>query len=1758
MQTDLDRELESNPEYQRILAQLSPDERSQLLGQNYDLASALGKKREFRRSIARLSPAQKLRLLDELRMRAEMQRGSRHSATPFPKKAGCKTAKGGQAGASHGEGAITSSRVADESRRYGGRATAVGVGYEVHVAALIAVKMLCGEKCSVWESISGAEVSAITMQGPEPVDDVVVSLRGHAEAQIFISAKERSGTIALTAKSREFAETVDAFVRQFLRLSSAVRKKSRLIWAVPSNVGGALTHTLPMVLKAHREEADDTPLSDFLNRRTAGEKKILNLLISVSRESWRKQSGSLPADDELRGFLNRVYVEIYDFECGQRHERQAEDYIRSHIIADPMQAKFAWEALENFLTRADQRGIRVTPASLRKLLTDNGLRLNSPPDYAADIEQLVRLTEGNLDRLKKHTILPFGPNTSNLEHIDRNEEVSALVKAAKSGHLLITGEPGCGKSGLIYALSDALQKEGFPVLLLLAEDGLPDLAHQLGEVLTNWPNGARGFLITDALDAVRDPEAQRQVRKLLRDVQNDDSGWTVIASVREFDLKYGRELRELFPGEGVVGHFAKDFAGVAHFYLRGLSEAQLESLSARRPGISPFIENARRSAKSEGMHHSPFYLRLSAELLRDGIPPLLLGDWNSPAVLLRKFWERRINEGARADERRDALRAICLQMVNTRSMTLSLKELPVAASTCRAIDDLRSRGLLQAPALRYGTLVGGDEVRFTHHLLHDYAVAKSLIPETQERLSRFVISEPLLPVFYRQSLLFTLEELWDAPGGREGFWKTVIELERSPKLQDVTRILGPILAARRVGSLDDLQPLLTALGSAEGADSPSPKALRHLASGLQDAGEDAIRAGMAGWCAFAEQLAIRLTSIGSLEQPLALIVGRINEAGGAITHAQRLALNAAGRGLLACHVSKEVSKGWRYASRVATETICRTFSAAPAESERSLLALLSPERLAYFPSNDLFDLSLSIKHLGVECDSLVVQLFEAAFAGEPKMGEYDPSGSAILPIRFQTSDAWKLIRHALADYLEARTDASAALMTEAACIAWNAVVQSRRSEERVLARFQFRGASCELVEDYSHIWGRQFEQDENRILTHFEKWLRQWAAAGDAGKLNEALDHFAARNRTSLMWTVFTEAGAEYPSTLGMLLQEVLSEPLFLIHPDYSYGGTALLGALHRAGDPAQRKRLEELIVNLEESDGSFEEETQQIPPPWLEHAQNRLLGAIDQENIVLDTIRGLWRERQRANALVANPKPEGPRGGARSVSAEEMLGRRGIKLENPANREMLRLREELKPLLSREDNKVNVEVADRCWTVIEQCEHAVEQAGDRSPEMAQELWGYLVGACESIARHIAWHLEDGRWKTVRRILLRAAQDPMPLASDEEEPSKDAWPSWGWPSPRLDAACGLLWLAYHLGHADEEVSAALRTLISDKSDPLRFNLARELAALEQSSPALMWELIDAFISNEKRFSVLDALVLTMEWLWKSPEKVKPRLHLIAGRVAQSAPADNHIHETLAGTYLFEYLRTGDAECRSYISALIADCDVEAVNHALLAQLYECRGLWMPSIADSQAGPEQRRTCDFFAELLTVSQARLKEHRETLQQLHEHGQPNDDTLKTCTARIDRAFKLVNGIAVALYYASGASHEKTDRKPSIAFWRDAAPLFAMLADEPHPHAAYHVLKTLRYLLPCEPREAFLLAARCIHNSSSVAGFQYESLAVGEVVALIQQALADHRDIFQSAGVQSSECLKQLLQILDVFVEAGWSEARQLTHRLEDIYR
>lgn len=1262
------------------------------------------------------------------------------------------------------------------------------------------------------------------------------------------------------------------------------------------------------------------------------------------------------------------------------------------------------------------------------------------------------------------------------------------------------------------------------------------------------------------------------MRHTLEQLKQEVPNWTVVASVREYELTHSEKLRSTFPGEGVEGFANPAFAGVAHFYLPKLTQDEVDWLARQRKELRPFLEKARDNRRSGDLHRIPFYLHIAAELLRTGTSAKRLSDWNSPALLLRKFWFKRVEESRFSDEAEIALGKICRQMVARRRMVVSKTELPLTVDDIRVIRSLRARGVLQSAPLHSSGTVPDDEIRFAHHLLHDYAVARTLIPGNPEAFFQFASGHPLLPVFYRQSFLFGLENIWDADATRKQYWQAALAMEHLVHPHGLARILGPALAARRIEHFSDVEPLLALLADSASRDEFVLNGILHLATGVEDTSPSLLQSASGVWAPFCQRLGGFLASVPRLENALITLLRTLNEKVSFSEQVEQVSMNEAARDLLAYHLKRPIAEGGRWRARVAIEVLCRTYAQCSTESEAALRSLLTKERLVQFPYEDLWELADKLDLLGNQAPKVVARLFEAAFSDGPKPGEYRGDGSRILSLRFQTSDDWNGVHYILANYYEKQKGDDATLLTDLACITWNFVSRRRESgrskKPESAGKVEFRGVSCKLPRDYSHIWGREFEHEESRILGRFEGFLRHWAGQEDTLRLNQSLDAFVRRNRTSYVWGVLMEIGAEFPKNLGLLLAPALECQTFLSESDYIFGGLALFKALHREGSVEMRQMLEKSALVLEQRSRDEPKEMNSPHPTWLEQCLNRVLGVMEEPNIVYDPIRSLWKERKEADELVELRKPIRPRAEFRQVTPEEGAKRMGVDLAQPENRALFDLTSKVKALLDKNGVRGPAEALDANWSTLEAGDAALEALAGVPTGQARELWAHVVAVCAAVAMKGAWDKADIRWTTVRRILLKAASDSEPLASEYPEDKEEGFLSWGWPAPRIDAAQGLPLLVGKTEAIDEGIATALRALVVDHTWPVRFNLVIRLSAMIDVAPGLVWELLDEVIGRERRFDVLNACLNTLNRLWNlDPEKVMARVNHIA-TLAKEAKPKHEILDSLGNIYLFRYLRSMDLTCRAYVDEMVQHCDEEWSYEALLPQLHTLRvGGWLTG--GDVAAPEpdydaiRNRSWHFLGQLMEAAQAKLAAHRTQWLELHKDGKkPSDEDKQPLKDAMDRAVKLVDGIAAQLYFASGAFGQKGAKSEDgitpeklPRFWVEASPVIRKLANEPHPHTAYQLVELLRYLMPQAPRDTFLLAAQSI-LSSAKAEIQFEPLAVTEVVKLIQRALADYPTIFQVPG--DDDAIKALLAVLDLFVEAGWREARELTLRLEDIYR
>jgi hypothetical protein len=95
-------------------------------------------------------------------------------------------------------------------------------------------------------------------------------------------------------------------------------------------------------------------------------------------------------------------------------------------------------------------------------------------------------------------------------------------------------------------------------------------------------------------------------------------------------------------------------------------------------------------------------------------------------------------------------------------------------------------------------------------------------------------------------------------------------------------------------------------------------------------------------------------------------------------------------------------------------------------------------------------------------------------------------------------------------------------------------------------------------------------------------------------------------------------------------------------------------------------------------------------------------------------------------------------------------------------------------------------------------------------------------------------------------------------------------------------------------------------------------------------------------------------------------------------------------------------------------------------------------------------------------------------------------------------------------------------------------------------------HYVMELLNEVVEFDPRRAVIMAARAARAGEG-SNYNIDSLAVREVVKLVERVLADHR-----AALQDAEALQALMDLLDVFAATGWPEAIQLVWRLDDLFR
>jgi hypothetical protein len=785
----------------------------------------------------------------------------------------------------------------------GGAAAAGGFAFQDGVAAWLAGTILA-EAPLPWINLFSAFPESLRCETEAPVDDILVSTR--AGGWIFLQAKKGLQLPGILA-------VVEQCVRLFIHCNSAKGRywerpldpmKDGIVVAVDPTSSQSIRVDLANVLNRF-------PLTAGLTLSTApqnlGESRVLDRVVTSIRDSWKVALSSDPSEDEINAVLALIRVVTVDPNSADHQGIDA--LLRTVILTNPLQSSSAWAVLLHACRHFSEHRTGADRQGLQRLLIENGLQLQALPSYRDDIAALKEHSSRTLKLLASHSNIKVGKVDVKL----KRGATEALLAQVPDMSVLLVGEPGVGKSGVVHDFAQCTLDNGHDLVVFSAEDltahnliGLRSelhLSHEITEILGNWPGGKPGFVVIDALDAARDAGTARALRELIKLLIERPGRWRVLASIRKFDLRHSTELQRLFRRSDTVAinqaFSDEEFTRLCHINVPRLSDEELTQAVQQAPSLDPLVAGASRKLRE--LLRFPFNLRLAAELLDSDVSIDELHAIETQLQLLDRYWHERImlNRGqmdGRADARATVLWATCSEMVRRRALK-SERVVVSSKSDSNALTDLLSSQVLIEESQ-------GKLLLFAHHVLFDYTAFRLLLPDDPGDLSKHLANDPEQALLILPSLDLYFRQKWQDSPSHEDHWQAVFTCIRTAQIPEVVRLIGPFAASELAIVPSDLRVLCEALASVDvNMRHCAERALEHLVGGvsLSTANQLWPRADL--WYEFTEYVSRQLSLRSAFT--IASLLAFLNERTEPYDPEQRINANRAAQRILAFASSAE-------------------------------------------------------------------------------------------------------------------------------------------------------------------------------------------------------------------------------------------------------------------------------------------------------------------------------------------------------------------------------------------------------------------------------------------------------------------------------------------------------------------------------------------------------------------------------------------------------------------------------------------------------------------------------------------------------------------------------------------------------------------------------------------------------------------------------------------------------------------------------------
>lgn len=1606
----------------------------------------------------------------------------------------------------------------------GGAATSAGIMFQKQLGAFFGACLLSGNRLDERLNLGTARPVWIRFETEAPVDDILI--RTSNEGYIAIQAKT---TVSLSKSSNsEFWKTISQFVHHWIACRDGDEgygwnrpldpTRDRLVLAVSSHSPKTLKYHLPNALR-HRTSLGTVALNQ-------AQKRAWDIFESCVTDAWKSST-----NDELDPALfdqlaALITVFVFDSEGADRGLVHAQ---LSASLPDGVDEGNALNALEAVCGEMMSQRRGTDLSELRQAIMTKGINLDPSPHYKQDIIALNQHNQSVIDALTQHEKI----NIMGAENVSVPRECQGVIEsAALEDSLLIVGEPGIGKSGVVNTLSKYLLSQGNDVVALAVDqhsveslEGLSDdlkLEHNLLEVLENWDGLEPAWLIIDALDATRGGKGEGVFRTLIQRVLEQRGRWRVVASIRTFDLRMGQQFRSLFQGPPPSADFADpSFLDVRHICVPAWSATEFRQLLDAAPKLSDALTNAPQHVWE--LATIPFNTRLLSELITEDVT-VNLSQVSSQADLLDLYWSHRIERHGTPAQ--FCLRRIVKIMVEKR--TLKAPKLTEPPANPEMIDTLSQEGVLR-------TVENDRYIQFRHHILFDFAAARVLLEPGKiiEGNKRFP-KEDALGLMLAPAIRFVLQEIWDSKADRSLFWEAVGQILADQDGDPVIKSAAARLSTEYPVKIADT---VWIAGRVAASDANVISALLIISGALAIRIEDSPEIPVEPWVKLLAALAPHVAQVvGTVRFLLFQFIEHHRDA------SLRSDLGLASRALLEYGYSLE-KPGLIVTSAIGF--VADTYESSPQESRKLLLKVFAKKRFRKFGWEEVPAICQKIKAIVMTDPDFGAEVYRRTYAFDVTEEQTtNMTSSQILSLTSSARQDYDMARYSLGEFISQFLDKYPAHAVKAIIDAVEGYVARNYPISAELGAHELMVAGRKIIlrADHSYTWAwnpnSTHPRDAEVLIIKLLDYLRS-CPEQTAVQLANLLIESAS---LSVIWSRLFIASAERnDAMIDPLLPLALNEK-FLVNLDTRKDAIDVLAKGYERLPAKKRENFEHGVFDFDFSEFKYTKEAR-------ESFLRTLFSAIGKEALATSEAQELLAkdiEQEEAQ----NERPFVVRTSTTAIEPYSWLT--DLDRKNPANNDVMVEIDLVQKTLSLEANaslppELKLEEA---YSALIGLEKSLLIDGV-NPQLRIYGEGVIGQGCRRIVSLNLLPMEPDVHadEIFLRLLSTAATSAGPEVNDDTEGSFEQSTSWGSPAPRVEAAQTSLDLVLQRPDLYPEVSGLIDALLEDSHPAVRMEAGLHLLRIWDIDRDGFWSRLNDRLGKEMNLGVLEYSIngILGRIIHQEPGFVEQALLNLLGRFANDKERQARLHEVASTHLVILWITHESSKARSVIETWISK---PTIYHSELAKiLTTMRGAFVAGLdSQKQRGDDalRHRALGLIGEIVDEVSIRLAEH-------YSKDDPNDS--EVVEAR--EMARLLDVACMELYFSVGAGNVREDSSPPEdgielgKVFAEIAPVLRRIGDCATPHTVYYLLQLLEFLLPFDSECAFDLAAHTLRVGGNRTDYQYDPLGIDVFVRLVGVFLADHKEIFED-----DERRAALIDCLKIFMDAGWPAAQRLLYRLPEL--